>query len=177
MPEQRIYKRRHMFIEPQEQIVFMVRAWVYCLIFLGAAALPLYRPAEGWRLSDAQRVTNQFLYYHSGNLPWMIAPFVLVGLVSVIGSHRVFGPVLGFKNALRNVLDRNLSTRLSPRTGDHFGELAALINDVIESERATCKTLKDLAQAAKADLDAGRTGQAKKRIEEIVDDLGRFRLE
>jgi len=166
-----------MFIEPQEQTVFMVRAWIYCLIFAGVAFTIIYRPGPQWQLSDAQRATNQFLFYHADKWPWLLLPFVLVGLVSVIGSHRIFGPVLGLKNTIRRVLDRDLSVHFSGRPGDHFEELAVLVNRLIEQNRNDLKTLKNLSQQVKSDLAAGRTAEAEAGLKRLVDELDKYRLE
>jgi len=171
------HKRRRMFIEPQEQTVFMVRAWLYCLIFAGAVMIPIYRPGPQWQLSDAQRATNQFLFYHLDKWPWFILPFIAVGLVSVIGSHRIFGPVVGLKNTLKRVMNHDLTVKFSGRPGDHFEELAVLVNQVVAKNRDEIRTIKNLAVQAKSDLAAGRTTEAQSQMNRLIDELEKFRLD
>ncbi len=178
MSDDRNYvKRRHMFIEPQEQGIFMIRAWVYCLIFAGTAFTVIYHPGPQWQLSDAQRATNQFLFYHADKWPWLVLPFVLVGLVSVIGSHRIFGPVLGLKNTIRRVLDKDLSVRFSGRTGDHFEELSVLVNQLIEHNRTQTREYRSIVRQIQADMAGGRTAEAQAQLKRLVDEFDRYKLD
>ncbi|MCW5829627.1 MAG: methyl-accepting chemotaxis protein [Deltaproteobacteria bacterium] len=178
MSEERTFvKRRHMFIEPYEQVVFMIRAWLYCIVFFVGALLPIYKPGPGWHLSEAQRATNQFFFYHADKWPWLLLPFALVGLMSVIGSHRIFGPVTGLKNTLKRVTEKDLTARFSGRPGDHFGELSLLVNDVIDRERENLKAIRDLAAKAESDLAAGRSAEAHAGIRKLIDEIGRYHLD
>jgi len=133
----RAYRRRKMFIDTREQLTFAARSTAHVAIFFLAAAILIYGPGEtGNRLSGIQKITNAFLYDINDRL-WLLIPAIaLVWLVSVIGRHRVVGPIFGFKNALRAVIRGDMTTRLTPRSGDHFAELASLINQAVDTERA-----------------------------------------
>lgn len=130
-------RRRKMWIDTPEQLVFGARSTVHVLIFMLAAAILIYGPGEGgMRLSEAQRTTNEFLFHISDRL-WLILPALgLVWLVGVIGSHRVVGPVFGYKRALSDMLEKDLTARALPRKGDHFIELGELMNDAIAAQQA-----------------------------------------
>ncbi|MCB0221373.1 MAG: hypothetical protein KDH09_16875 [Chrysiogenetes bacterium] len=174
------YKRRKMFIDTREQVTFAIRSTAHVGIFLLAACILIYGPGEGGRLSGIQRITNEFLYNISDRLWFLIPAFALVWMISVIGSHRVVGPVFGFKNALRSVVGGDLTTRLTPRAGDHFAELAALINHVIDVEHDNVQALAEAR--GKLNEALGESGEvkdaaaAREAAAELGEILGRYKL-
>ena len=171
-------RRRRMFIDAPEQILFALRSTVHILIFLLAAAILIYGPAQpGLRLSEVQRVTNEFLYALGPRFWYLLPALALVWLVCVIGSHRAIGPVFGFKNTLRAVVDGDFSQRLTHRKGDHFGELADIINESVESQRRTLLDLRGKVAAIEESLqDPGRIESARKAAAEAGRTLAKFRL-
>ena len=176
------YRRRKMFIDTREQLTFAARSTAHVGIFLLAAAILVYGPGEsGNRLSGIQKLTNAFLYEISDRL-WLLLPAIaLVWLVSVIGSHRVVGPVFGFKNALRAVIRGDMTTKLTPRSGDHFAELATLMNQAIDTERANLAEISEqLAVLKKSFGDHGQVidgAAARSAAEHIEKVLAHYKLQ
>ena len=174
------YKRRKMFIDTREQVTFAIRSTAHVGIFLLAACILIYGPGDGGRLSGIQRITNEFLYNISDRLWFLIPAFALVWMVSIIGSHRVVGPVFGFKNALRSVIGGDLTARLTPRTGDHFAELAALINHAIDVEHGNVRALSEarskLAEALGESGEVKDAAAAREAAAELSEVLGRYKL-
>lgn len=175
------YKRRKMFIDTREQVTFAIRSTAHVGIFLLAACILIYGPGDGGRLSGIQRITNEFLYNISDRLWFLIPAFALVWMISIIGSHRVVGPVFGFKKALRSLIGGDMTTRLTPRKGDHFAELASLINQAIDVERTNLQKLAD--QQSKLRDALGDTGEvkdasaAREAAAEIEKIMARYKLE
>lgn len=174
------YKRRKMFIDTREQVTFAIRSTAHVGIFLLAACILIYGPGDGGRLSGIQRITNEFLYNISDRLWFLIPAFALVWMVSIIGSHRVVGPVFGFKNALRSVIGGDLTARLTPRTGDHFAELASLINHAIDVEHGNVRALTEardkLAEALGESGEVKDAAAAREAAAELSEVLGRYKL-
>ncbi len=171
-------RRRRMFIDAPEQFLFALRSTVHILIFLLAAAILIYGPAQpGLRLSETQRVTNEFLYALGPRFWYLLPALALVWLVCVIGSHRAVGPVFGFKNTLRAVIDGDFSQRLTHRKGDHFGELADILNEAVESQRRTLVDLRGKVAAIEEGLkNPGRAEAARQAASEASRILAEFRL-
>ncbi|MEW6774993.1 MAG: hypothetical protein AB1405_01745 [Bdellovibrionota bacterium] len=150
---ERAYKRTRMFIDAREQIFLAIRSTVHIVIFALAFGILLYGPGEsGMRLSDTQRITNEFLYAQSGRL-WLVFPaLAVVWLVTVIGSHRIVGPVHSFQNTLHHVLQGDLTQQLTHRKGDHFAALAGTINETLSAQRALLTRLRSELHQAQESL-------------------------
>ncbi len=123
-------KRNKMFIQKEDQILLMIRAFIHIAMFSLLLMIVIYAPGEHFfKLSETQQVTNSFIYYHIDKAIWIPLIFVLIGFITIIGSHRIVGPVVRFKSALRSALEKDLTHRVQLRNGDHFTELAELLQD------------------------------------------------
>ncbi|WP_145070409.1 hypothetical protein [Engelhardtia mirabilis] len=62
-------------------------------------------------------------------VPWLV-------FLSLLGTFRVFGPMVGFRNFMRDVAAGRRSSALTIRKGDHLQDVCDLLNEVTEPLRA-----------------------------------------
>ena len=103
------------------------------LIFAAALFLPLMLElgSEATSFAEKQEAASQFLSLHTRVWPALLAVFLLLAVHSLVVSHRVAGPLYGFRRVLRAVGDGKLTVRAKIRKNDYLAEEADSINDMI----------------------------------------------
>ncbi len=98
------------------------------------------------------------LDYFYGNIAGVINVFtVSVAVMEVIAvavvytvskriSFHIAGPVYAIERSLNFMRDGDIAHRLTLREGDHFGEVADAVNEVLETYQSRIQRLKELAE-------------------------------
>jgi methyl-accepting chemotaxis protein len=148
-----LYKRRH-FLVDQFQYRLLGVTIGHLAIFTVVLAVTLFLPLS-IKLQDTTlgilekgRAAEVFLSLDIWFWPTVLAVLVLLGAHSVIVSHRIAGPLVGFRRVLKAVGEGDLSVRARIRRRDYLQKDAESINAMI----------------------AGLSG----RLQEIQNDFGRI---
>jgi len=148
-----LYKRR-LFLVDQFQYRLLGVTIGHLAIFSVVLAVTLFLPLS-MKLQDTTlgildkgRAAEVFLSLDIWFWPTVLAVLVLLGAHSVIVSHRIAGPLVGFRRVLKAVGEGDLSVRARIRRHDYLQKDAESINSMI----------------------AGLSG----RLQEIQEDFGRI---
>lgn len=125
-------------------MIVIVNALIYMLLLALFIFTPLaYRMENETLSSEIIRVGKDYLSLHEHVWPAILLLLVLVGFQSIRVSHRVAGPVYGFKAAIKSIRMRNLSDKLALRKGDFLYDLMEEINEMRSSLREAVQELKN----------------------------------
>ena len=130
------YKRRQ-FVVDKFQVRLLAVSLVHVVIFALLIAASLFLPAilklQDVTLSVAERgrAAEEFLYIDEWFWPSALVVLVFIGAHSVLVSHRIAGPLVGFRRVLKVVEEGNLSIRAKIRRTDYLEREAESINAMI----------------------------------------------
>ena len=130
------YKRRQ-FVVDKFQVRLLAFSLGHIVIFALLIAASLFLPAilklQDATLSVAEkgRAAEEFLSLDERFWPSALVVLVLIGAHSVLVSHRIAGPLVGFRRVLKAVEEGNLSIRAKIRRADYLGRDAESINAMI----------------------------------------------
>lgn len=151
--------RRRRFIVDNLQYRLLVVHVVYFVIGVSIVAAVLFLPLlEQLRRTEVnplyrREVASQLLILHERFWPALLAAFVLLGLHSVLTSHRISGPLYRFR-VLEAVKQGDLSAQVNLRKHDYLMKEAEVINEMIDSLRARVRRLDEQQRQADAALAA-----------------------
>lgn len=127
---------------------FQVRMWVQssALALVGVGTLVFVYVYNNYLLfSEIHEITQGTIPLERYYDDFKISSVVLVALLAVVAvlnfiyslkvSHRVIGPIYRIQTHLEQVLAGNKSHELRLREGDHFAELAELVNQVCDQKK------------------------------------------
>lgn len=143
------YKRRLRitFTNSQYRLLAFSLMYIFAtvLIFASALFLPMIIMLESRSLSlvEKQVVADQFLSIHARAWPAILIVFVLLGIHSLIVSHRIAGPLHRFRCSLKAIADGNLSMPAIIRQNDYLVTEAETINEMIGSLRAKIEDIQE----------------------------------
>ena len=83
-------------------------------------------------------------------VPWLL-------FLALLGTFRVFGPMVGFRSFMRDVAAGRRSAPMKIRKGDHLQDVCDLLNEVTEPLRAEIADRENTV-----DLDAGEADSSKR---------------
>ena len=101
---------------------------VFALVLLGPLVYQLSQPD----LSEASRqmVGTQFLLLNQRLWPALLIAFLCLAAHSIYVTHRIGGPLVQFRNAIKRLADGDLTTRVRLRQGDYLAAEADAFNDM-----------------------------------------------
>ena len=155
------------------------------LVFAAALFLPMIIMLENRSLSPAEKqvVADQLLTIHAKAWPAILIVLVLLGIHSLIVSHRIAGPLYRFRCSLRAISDGNLSTPAIIRQNDYLVTEAETINEMITSLSARigalqeqCMELHGLLSDLKRSIDSGSIGSMNHDIENLGTRIGQLKV-
>lgn len=125
------------------------------LIFAAALFLPLMLElaSDVTSLSEKQEAANQFLSLHTRVWPGLVAVFFLLAVHSLVVSHRVAGPLYGFRRVLRAVAEGKLTVRATIRKNDYLSKEADSINDMIAALQGKVARIQEDFRQVRAGFD------------------------
>ncbi len=166
-------RRGRMFIEKEDQVFLMIRTFIHIAIFNLLLAIVIYAPSgeNPLRLSEAQRFTNSFIFYHMNKIWWLPLILTVVGFITIIGSHSIVGPVVRFKDVLASALQRDLTGSLHLRKGDHFTDLADLLREELALFSGDFAFLKDKSRQALERLEDLENSPVKEDVRRALEEI------
>ena len=129
--------KRRRFLLDKFQVHLLAVSLGHVVIFALLIAASLFLPAilklQDATLSVAERgrAAEEFLYIDARFWPSALVLLVLIGAHSILVSHRVAGPLVGFRRVLKVVEEGDLSIRAKIRRADYLGRDAESINAMI----------------------------------------------
>ena len=138
MTEQKKYKRRQYLVDKGIQLRFVSIVLLYLLIFFFITLLIIY--FAGWeqliiKLSNVYPqamlvaiLNNVYLRLYAGIL--LILPIAVISAILV--SHKIAGPLVRIKWALRQLAEGNFNISLNLRKNDQLWDVARLINNLAQ---------------------------------------------
>lgn len=136
----RPYKRRRILVSDFQYrlLAFNLTYFLIILLILAAALfVPLMIQMESRTLfpTEQYRVATQFLLLDARLWPVLALVFVLLAGHSVFISHRIAGPLFGFRRVFKALAEGNLSARARIRKDDYLVQEADAINEMITAMR------------------------------------------
>jgi len=142
------YRRRRYIVDKRLQFRLLVYNGFYFLVITAAIwaglFLPLALDLSNPNLSVAEQgeVAGKILYLHSRLGPILLIVFVILGIHSVLVSHRIAGPLYRFKATFNQVAQGDLSKVVSIRKGDLLVNEQTKIEEMIGTLSSRLKNIK-----------------------------------
>jgi methyl-accepting chemotaxis protein len=133
----KVNHKRRQFVGDKFQVRLFAFSFGYIVIFALLISVSLFLPAilklQNATLSVAEkgRAAEEFLSIDERFWPSALVVLVLIGAHSVLVSHRIAGPLVGFRRVLKVVEGGNLSIRAKIRRTDYLEQDAESINAMI----------------------------------------------
>ncbi|HEX7511912.1 MAG TPA: methyl-accepting chemotaxis protein [Candidatus Methylomirabilis sp.] len=133
----KVNHKRKQFVGDKFQARLLAFSFGYIVIFALLIAVSLFLPAilklQDATLSVAEkgRAAEEFLSIDERFWPSALVVLVLIGAHSVLVSHRIAGPLVGFRRVLKVVEEGDLSIRAKIRRADYLERDAESINAMI----------------------------------------------
>ena len=118
------FRRRHYIVDRALQYRLLIYNAIYFVIIIlsiGVALfLPLYLQLSNPALTTAQQgeVAGRVLYLHGNLWPAVLVVFIILGIHSILVSHRIAGPLYRFRETFNQIIAGDISTILIIRKGD-----------------------------------------------------------
>ena len=154
---------------------------IYFLAILLLLAVALFVPViirlEGRTssLNEQYAAATQFLLLDARLWPALALVFVLLAAHSVFISHRIAGPLFGFRRVFKALTEGNLFVRATIRRSDYLAREADAINEMITAMRKRIQGVRQECDQARAACEAvRREGQhgSRETICQGIEDLG-----
>src|SRR5512132_2709976 len=130
------FRRRH-FLVGRLQYRLLALSLGHLVVFAVLVSVALLAPLmiqlgyTGLEPAVQRRIATEFLYLHSRFWPTLGLVFLCLSAHSVLVSHRIAGPLVGFRRVLASVGAGDLSVRARMRKHDYLGQEEAAINAMI----------------------------------------------
>lgn len=132
-------KRRVQFVDRRQQVRFALILVFYALLYPIIFSFLTLVPPFSTMLTDPIKVEPLLRQFVGFNLShWWIGlvTLALIGCLSVVFSHQIFGPMKRCERLLRQRLAGvSEGENLRLRKGDYFQELATLIERALQEDR------------------------------------------
>ena len=143
-------RRRKYFIDKNLQARMLLYNGIYFMIIILSIGLTLFMPLyfeftnPNLPSEELVEVANRVLYLHNKLWPTILAVFVILGVHSILISHRIAGPLYRFRMTFQDMIDGNLSRFIRIRKGDYLFQEQAKIEELhhmLRSKVASIKTV------------------------------------
>lgn len=130
------YRRRHFLVDTFQYRLLAI-SLSHVVLFALFVAVSLFLPSitalmdASQSIAEKGRAADVFLRMDARFWPSALLMFVLIGVHSVLVSHRIAGPLVGFRRVLKAVGEGDLSIRARIRRHDYLAREAESINTMI----------------------------------------------
>ena len=161
------YRRRRYIVDKRLQFRLLMYNGMYFLIITAAIWAGLFLPLvldlsnPSLSISEQGEVAGKILYLHSRLGPVLLVVFLILGLHSVLVSHRIAGPLYRFKATFNQVAQGDLSRVISIRKGDLLVNEQTKIEEMIGTLSSRLKNVKREHAAMEQALQNLISGQGK----------------
>ena len=161
------YRRKRYIIDKRLQFRLLMYNGMYFLIITAAIWAGLFLPLAlelsnpSLSVSEQSEIAANILYLHSRLGPVLLVVFLILGLHSVLVSHRIAGPLYRFKATFNQVAQGDLSRVISIRKGDLLVNEQTKIEEMIGTLSSRLKNVKREHAAMEQALQNLISGQGK----------------
>ena len=179
MAENRKKRRRTILAEKGAQIQviswFFIHLFIYILLTLTVILLPsvLRLTTEGIALEEQFAASQEFLLLDLRVVPVLLAMTLLGGVHLLFLTHRIFGPLVRLRGALRRWRDGNWPPAMHVRRHDFHGPLfdefslsASALGEDVAAARELVGRAAERAQSLATPAGAEKPGQAAQAVVE-----------
>jgi methyl-accepting chemotaxis protein len=166
------FRRRRYVIDRALQYRLLIYNAIYFLIIvlsIGVALfLPLYFEMSKPGLTTAQQgeVAGRVLYLHANLWPAVLVVLIILGIHSLLISHKIAGPLYRFRQTFQDIIDGDISRMVKIRKSDFLmseqekiEEMMAMLRSrigKIRSEQAAMENvLNDIVRNPDSQLEEG----------------------
>jgi len=137
-------KRKKYLVDKIAQSKYAILVVVYLIIYNLILTIFIYLPtllilsSEKAPLSAQAQAAREFLFLEGRYLPPLILVMFIMGLHSVISTHRFFGPIQRFKAVAKQISRGDFSVRVNLRKNDFlkdYQEDFNLMLDALDNRR------------------------------------------
>lgn len=166
--------RRKYIVNPF-QIRLLVIAGGYFLFLVGALAVTVVMPLNEQMLDRSlstdvrAQVADQLIYLHTHVWPFLVGIALLIGVHSVLVSHRVAGPLVRLREVMTAIRDGRIPDRVRLRRADLLHPEAELLEQMalaLKGRVARAKEVLSDLEACSRELDAP---VVRARLSELAD--------
>lgn len=160
--ENRTYQRRNYFINKKFQSRFILR--FSALVFLGGLATIVLLYLLGMQSKTVVMQNSRVIAMTTADfiLPLLIQTVIAVtiavgltaGIMTLLVSHRISGPIYRFKKVMEALKDGDFSSEARIRTADQFHDLADEINGMIRNTKQNVSGIKNNVISLKQKLNS-----------------------
>lgn len=171
---------RRKYIVNSFQIRLLLIAGGYFLFLLGALAVTVVMPLnekmhdQSLSLDVRSQVAKQLIYLHTRVWPFMAGIAMLIGVHSVLVSHRVAGPLVRIRNVLASIRDGHIPDRVRLRRADLLHEEARVLEQAalaLKDRVARAKAVLAELEVSTREIERTRSSEAPRlraRLEELA---------
>ena len=160
--ENKIYKRRNYFIDKKFQFQFMMR--LSALVLIGGLLTRAFIYLLGMQSKSVAIQNSRVIVKTTADfiLPLLIQAVIAVtiiigittGILTLLVSHKISGPLYRFKKVLESLEQGDFSTEFHIRSADQLHELADNINGMIRNTKGKVSGIKNNMVSLKQKLDS-----------------------
>jgi methyl-accepting chemotaxis protein len=180
-------QRRKKLVDFRLQLQIAVETVLQSLLLLISIGVIVYVPPFVEWLSNApgqipdekilyhQEVVKNLLLFNWTKWPMFILILALIGVLSIIFSHHLIGPLVKLRSHLKQLLSKDFSRELRFRKGDiHiFLEIQNQFNQLTGDFRSSLEAIREEADALrKAKQDPDEIEERASKIQEIIGKYG-----
>ncbi len=142
------YRRKRYIVDGKLQFRLLIYNGMYFLIITMAIWAGLFLPLAldlsnpNLSISEQGEVAAQILYLHSRLGPLLLMVFLILGVHSVLVSHKIAGPLYRFKATFNQVAQGDLSRVVPIRKGDLLVNEQTKIEEMIGALSSRLKSIK-----------------------------------
>lgn len=142
------YRRKRYIVDRKLQFRLLIYNGVYFLIIVVAIWAGLFLPLAldlsnpNLSISEQGEAAGKILYLHSQLGPVLLIVFLILGIHSVLVSHRIAGPLYRFKATFNQVAQGDLSRVVAIRKGDLLVNEQTKIEEMIGALSSRLKNIK-----------------------------------
>lgn len=141
-------KRRNYFIEKKFQTKYLLLTILMLLTYTFFFIMVIFAPYIlklyfDYPIAEKAEAAKVLLVLHGTVWPWIGGIILLFGVISVLISHKIAGPLFRLKRSLAQVTQGDLDVVVKLRKWDDLKDLADHVNDLIAELRNFVKTLRD----------------------------------
>ncbi len=176
----RAYRRRSFVVDTFQirlLLVSFAHLAIFALVVAGVLFLPLMMKLQDATLTTAEkgRVAEEFLSLDVRFWPAVLVVLAVIAVHSVLVSHRIAGPLVGFRRVMKAVGEGDLSVQARIRRRDYLRQDAESINAMISGLRERLREAQEEVEtlcAAWNELRVPPSGASASEVARRVEVLG-----
>ncbi|MBU2498646.1 MAG: hypothetical protein KKE57_07095 [Proteobacteria bacterium] len=144
----RLPRRRNYIVDKSLQIRLLLYNGIYFMIIVLAIGMALFLPLY-FEFTDPNLTSDQLvdvagrvLYLHNKLWTVILAVFIILGIHSILVSHRIAGPLYRFRMTFQDIIDGNISRFIRIRKGDYLVGEQAKIEEMVQMLRSKLNVIK-----------------------------------